>query len=114
MRFKLESLEDFAKKYHIKIPTKDIIEDFKNQIKDFLKQALKQNLEEFQKNEISHFLKKIYGYEINIKDRIDLAIYQEDIANVIFEVKSTTNKKNFHNQAKIYSLKPFMKAYFIF
>ncbi|MBZ7973061.1 DUF7149 domain-containing protein [Campylobacter molothri] len=114
MRFKLESLEDFAKKYHIKIPTKDIIEDFKNQIKDFLKQALKQNLEEFQKNEISHFLKKIYGYEINIKDRIDLAIYQEDIANVIFEVKSTTNKKEFPQSSKNLLSKAFYESILYF
>ncbi|MBZ7942262.1 DUF7149 domain-containing protein [Campylobacter molothri] len=114
MRFKLESLEDFTKKYHIKIPTKDIIEDFKNQIKDFLKQALKQNLEEFQKNEISHFLKKIYGYEINIKDRIDLAIYQEDIANVIFEVKSTTNKKEFPQSSKNLLSKAFYESILYF
>ncbi|TKX28856.1 DUF7149 domain-containing protein [Campylobacter estrildidarum] len=103
MRFKLESLKDFAKKYHIKPPTKDIIENFKNQIKDFLKQALKQNQEEFQKNEISKFLKNVYNYETNTKDRIDLAIYQEDIVNVIFEVKSTTNKKEFPSSENLLS-----------
>ncbi|HEC1746924.1 TPA: class I SAM-dependent DNA methyltransferase, partial [Campylobacter lari] len=94
MRFDLIPLQEFIKN-NAKTPTKDIIKDFKVKINEFLSQASKANEEDYQKKEISNFLEKTYNYKTNIKGNIDLTIYVDDIANVIFEIKSTINKKEF-------------------
>ncbi|WP_257399069.1 Eco57I restriction-modification methylase domain-containing protein [Campylobacter lari] len=95
MNFKIISPENFIKKYHTKIPSKETIDKFKTQISILLTNLTKGTKEDFQKTHISTFLNNVYSYQTNIKDNIDLAIYEDDIANVIFEVKSTKNNDEF-------------------
>ena len=51
--------------------------------------------EEFQKNLIAKCWFESVGYECNVLGKADLAIYDEGIAKVLFEVKSTENKAEF-------------------
>lgn len=114
MQFNQLSLKEFIKKHNAKAPTKDTIENFKTKIDEFLSQALKDDKEEFQKKEISNFLEKIYDYKTNIKNNIDLAIYVDDIVNVIFEVKSTKNKTEFPKSSQDLSSKAFCESILYF
>lgn len=114
MQFNQLSLKEFIKKHNAKAPTKDTIENFKTKIDEFLFQALKDDKEEFQKKEISNFLEKIYDYKTNIKNNIDLAIYVDDIVNVIFEVKSTKNKTEFPKSSQDLSSKAFCESILYF
>ena len=47
--------------------------------------------EEYQKNRVKDFLVNTYGYEINTKGRIDLAIFGQEGVEVIMEFKSLAN-----------------------
>lgn len=114
MQFNQLSLKEFIKKHNAKAPTKDTIENFKTKIDEFLSQALKDDKEEFQKKEISNFLEKIYDYKTNIKNNIDLAIYVDDIVNVIFEVKSTKNKTEFPKSSQDLLSKAFCESILYF
>ncbi|EAJ1253827.1 class I SAM-dependent DNA methyltransferase [Campylobacter lari] len=113
MRFDLIPLQEFIKN-NAKTPTKDIIKDFKVKINEFLSQASKANEEDYQKKEISNFLEKTYNYKTNIKGNIDLTIYVDDIANVIFEIKSTINKKEFPQSNQDLSSKAFYESVLYF
>ncbi|WP_291952774.1 Eco57I restriction-modification methylase domain-containing protein [Campylobacter sp.] len=95
MHFHLLTPCEFIKKYSTKTPTKELITTFKNQINNFLQKTAKASEEEFQKNEIAKLLQDTYHYDLNTKGKIDLAIYDDEKANVIFEVKSTANKNEF-------------------
>ncbi|AJC84367.1 type IIS restriction/modification enzyme [Campylobacter peloridis] len=113
MQFDLIPLQEFIKN-NAKTPTKDTIEDFKIKINNFLSQALKANEEDYQKKEISNFLEKTYDYITNIRGSIDLTIYVDDIVNVIFEVKSTINKKEFPQSNQDLSSKAFYESVLYF
>ncbi len=47
--------------------------------------------EEYQKNRVKDFLSNTFGYEINTKGKIDLAIFGEKGVEVIMEFKSLAN-----------------------
>ncbi|TXE89001.1 class I SAM-dependent DNA methyltransferase [Campylobacter volucris] len=114
MHFNRLSPKEFIEKYSIKIPSKITIENFKTQISNFLSKALKQTQEEYQKNEISNFLKSVYHYDLNIKNKIDLAIYEDEKINVIFEVKSTINKTEFPKSSQNLLSKAFCESILYF
>ena len=86
--FKRTSLEDFVKSYSPKTPSKDDINAFEGHIQVFFSKALGSSGEEYQKNEINSFLKNVFDYDCNTKDRIDSAIYADGIAQVLIEVKA--------------------------
>ena len=86
--FKRTSLEDFVKSYSPKTPSNDDINAFEGHIQAFFSKALGSSGEEYQKNEINSFLKNIFDYDCNTKDRIDSAIYADGIAQVLIEVKA--------------------------
>lgn len=54
-----------------------------------------QNDEEFQKGCIKDFLRESFGYSCNTRGKVDLAIYDDEIPKVLFEVKATGNKAEF-------------------
>lgn len=54
-----------------------------------------QNDEEFQKGCIKDFLHNSFGYSCNTRGKVDLAIYDDEIPKVLFEVKATGNKAEF-------------------
>ncbi|TWO27899.1 DUF7149 domain-containing protein [Campylobacter insulaenigrae] len=95
MHFHLLTPCEFVKKYSTKAPTKESITNFKSQVNQFLEKITKASEEEFQKNEIAKLLQNTYHYDLNTKGKIDLAIYNDEKINVIFEVKSTANKSEF-------------------
>lgn len=72
-----------------------MIDKFKANIDEFLQKVITQDDEEFQKNEINKFLAKVYGYDCNTKGRVDSAIYIENEAQVLIEVKALKNKAEF-------------------
>ena len=86
--FKRTSLEDFVKSYNPTPPLRDDINAFEGHIQAFFSKALGGNGEEYQKNEINSFLKNVFDYDCNTKDRIDSAIYVDGIAQVLIEVKA--------------------------
>lgn len=80
----------------IKAPPQGIISDFKKSLQAMLDSSLKNpNDEEFQKNCIKDFLHNSFGYSCNTRGKVDLAIYDDDIPKVLFEVKATGNKAEF-------------------
>ncbi len=64
-----------------------------------------QNDEEFQKNCIKDFLHDSFGYSCNTRGKVDLAIYDDEIPKVLFEVKSLGNKAEFVKSPKDLSSK---------
>ncbi|WP_305875975.1 DUF7149 domain-containing protein [Helicobacter pylori] len=56
-------LKDFIKKHNPQIPTTETIENFEKEINRLLENAPRQDDEEFQKNEINEFLKKVSSIE---------------------------------------------------
>ena len=86
--FKHISLEDFVKSYNPTPPLRDDINAFEGHIQAFFSKALGSSGEEYQKNEINSFLKNVFDYDCNTKDRIDSAIYADGIAQVLIEVKA--------------------------
>ncbi|RDU70834.1 type II restriction endonuclease, partial [Helicobacter anseris] len=93
--FKQITPKDFNKSYNPKIPKADEIKSFKKEVDIFLSKAQSQKEEEFQKNEINKFLAKVYNYDCNTKGKVDSAIYVEDKAQVLIEVKSLNNNLEF-------------------
>ncbi|STP11967.1 type II restriction/-modification system protein [Helicobacter mustelae] len=88
-------LEDFLAPHNPKAPQKQTIEDFEKELKTFLEKAQTREDEEYQKNEINKFLNKVYGYDCNTKGNIDSAIYVDNEAQVLIEVKALKNKAEF-------------------
>ena len=86
--FKRTSLEDFVKSYSPKTPSNDDINTLEEHIQAFFSKALGGSGEEYQKNEINSFLKNVFDYDCNTKDRIDSAIYADGVAQVLIEVKA--------------------------
>ncbi|MGL2834870.1 DUF7149 domain-containing protein [Helicobacter pylori] len=88
-------LKDFIKKHNPQEPKKETIENFEKEINNLLENASIQNDEEFQKNEINSFLRKVYGYDCNTNKKVDSAIYVGKEAWVLIEVKALNNKNEF-------------------
>ncbi|MEJ8595753.1 DUF7149 domain-containing protein [Helicobacter pylori] len=88
-------LKDFIKQYNPQEPKKETIENFEKEINSLLENAPRRNDEEFQKNEINKFLGKTYGYDCNTNEKVDSAIYVDEKAWVLIEVKSLSNKTEF-------------------
>ncbi|GAA7908000.1 class I SAM-dependent DNA methyltransferase [Helicobacter pylori] len=88
-------LKDFIKKHNPQEPKKETIENFEKEINSLLENAPRRNDEEFQKNEINKFLGKTYGYNCNTDEKVDSAIYVDEKAWVLIEVKALANKTEF-------------------
>ncbi|GAA8413457.1 class I SAM-dependent DNA methyltransferase [Helicobacter pylori] len=88
-------LKDFIKKHNPQEPKKETIENFEKEINSLLENAPRRNDEEFQKNEINKVLGKIYGYDCNTNEKVDSAIYVNEKAWVLIEVKALANKTEF-------------------
>ncbi|MFP6244972.1 Eco57I restriction-modification methylase domain-containing protein [Helicobacter pylori] len=88
-------LKDFIKKHNPQEPKKETIENFEKEINSLLENAKRQDDEEFQKNEINKFLKNTYGYDCNTRKKVDSAIYVDEKALVLIEVKALDKKTEF-------------------
>ncbi|GAA9275657.1 hypothetical protein TH0213_02210 [Helicobacter pylori] len=88
-------LKDFIKKHNPQEPKKETIENFEKEINSLLENAPRRNDEEFQKNEINKFLGKTYRYDCNTHEKVDSAIYVNEKAWVLIEVKALANKTEF-------------------
>ncbi|WRA14564.1 class I SAM-dependent DNA methyltransferase [Helicobacter pylori] len=95
MSFARIPLKDFIKKYNPQTPTKETIEDFEKEINSLLENAKRQDGEEFQKNEINSFLRKVYDYDCNTNKKVDSAIYVDGEVWVLIEVKALDKKTEF-------------------
>ena len=95
MKYKEISLNKFLSNFQISIPNEQIILNFSKELKKLLENINKDNSEEYQKNEIGKFLNKVFEYYCNVKNKIDLAIYEDNQVRVIFESKSVINKSEF-------------------
>ncbi|GAA7518567.1 class I SAM-dependent DNA methyltransferase [Helicobacter pylori] len=95
IRFTPIPLKDFIKKHNPQEPKKETIENFEKEINSLLEKAPKRNDEEFQKNEINSFLKNTYGYDCNTHEKVDSAIYVNEKAWVLIEVKALGKKTEF-------------------
>ncbi|GAA8712207.1 class I SAM-dependent DNA methyltransferase [Helicobacter pylori] len=95
IKFAHISLKDFIKKYNPQEPKKETIENFEKEINSLLENAKRQDDEEFQKNEINSFLKNTYDYKCNTNKKVDSAIYVDEKAWVLIEVKALANKTEF-------------------
>ncbi|MFP6309497.1 Eco57I restriction-modification methylase domain-containing protein [Helicobacter pylori] len=95
IKFAHISLKDFIKKHNPQEPKKETIEKFEKEINSLLENVLRQDDEEFQKNEINKFLKNAYGYDCNTNKKVDSAIYVDKEVRVLIEVKALNNKTEF-------------------
>ncbi|UOS27182.1 class I SAM-dependent DNA methyltransferase [Helicobacter pylori] len=107
-------LKDFIKKYNPQEPKKETIENFEKEINSLLKNAKRQDGEEFQKNKINSFLKNTYGYECNTYEKVDSAIYVDGKAWVLIEVKALNNKNEFPKNRENPLSKAFCQMVFYF
>ena len=85
-------LEDFLSNAHS--PSIKELESFSKH-RDKLLHTNENESEEHQKIALIEFLAKSFAYECNTKNRIDLSIYEDNKARVLFEVKSLNNKIEF-------------------
>ncbi|WP_231208145.1 class I SAM-dependent DNA methyltransferase [Helicobacter pylori] len=107
-------LKDFIKKYNLKEPKKETIENFEKEINSLLENAKGQDDEEFQKNEINSFLKNTYGYHCNTYEKVDSAIYVDGKAWVLIEVKALNNRNEFPKNRENPLSKAFCQMVFYF
>ena len=94
MTYTLIPLEDFLSNAHS--PSESELESFSKH-RDKLLHTNENESEEHQKIALIEFLVKSFAYECNTKNRIDLSIYEDNKAKVLFEVKSLNNKAEFIN-----------------
>ena len=92
MTYTLIPLEDFLSNAHS--PSESELESFSKH-RDKLLHTKENESEEHQKIALIEFLAKSFAYECNTKNRIDLSIYEDNKARVLFEVKSLNNKIEF-------------------
>ena len=85
-------LEDFLSNAHS--PSESELESFSKH-RDKLLHTNENESEEHQKIALIEFLAKSFAYECNTKNRIDLSIYEDNKARVLFEVKSLSNTNEF-------------------
>ncbi|UOR97503.1 class I SAM-dependent DNA methyltransferase [Helicobacter pylori] len=107
-------LKDFIKKYNPQEPKKETIENFEKEINSLLENAKGQNYEESQKSKINSFLKNTYGYECDIYEKVDSAIYVDGKAWVLIEVKALNNRNEFPKDRKNPLSKAFCQMVFYF
>ncbi len=107
-------LKDFIKKYNPQEPKKETIENFEKEINSLLKNASKQNYEESQKSKINKFFLKTYGYECDICENVDSAIYMDGKAWVLIEVKALNNRNEFPKDRENPLSKAFCQMVFYF
>jgi hypothetical protein len=90
------SPKDVIKKSYLKQKLTDKeFEDFKKHFESFQKETNENESEEYNKNLITDFFNNIgYAntYKINTSGRVDLAIYKNNIPEVLIEAKSLKNK----------------------
>ncbi|GAA9398702.1 class I SAM-dependent DNA methyltransferase [Helicobacter pylori] len=114
IKFAHISLKDFIKKYNPQEPKKETIENFEKEINSLLENAKRQDGEEFQKNEINSFLRKVYDYKSNTNKKVDSAIYVDGKAWVLIEVKALNNKNEFPKDRENPLSKAFCQMVFYF
>ncbi|GAA7949044.1 class I SAM-dependent DNA methyltransferase [Helicobacter pylori] len=114
IKFAHISLKDFIKKYNPQEPKKETIENFEKEINSLLENAKGQNGEEFQKNEINSFLRKVYDYKSNTNKKVDSAIYVDGKAWVLIEVKAINNRNEFPKNRENLLSKAFYQMVFYF
>ncbi len=107
-------LKDFIKKYNPQEPKKETIENFEKEINSLLENAKGQDGEEFQKNEINSFLRKVYDYKSNTNKKVDSAIYVDGKAWVLIEVKALNNRNEFPKNRENPISKAFCQMVFYF
>ncbi|MGT0096242.1 type IIG restriction enzyme/methyltransferase [Helicobacter pylori] len=107
-------LKDFIKKHNPQEPKKETIENFEKEINSLLENAKGQNYEESQKSKINKFLKNTYGYECDIYEKVDSAIYVDGKAWVLIEVKALNNRNEFPKDRKNPISKAFCQMVFYF
>ena len=95
MKYKEISLNKFLSNFQVSMPNEQIILNFSKELKKLLENTNKEDSEEYQKNEIGKFLNKVFEYDCNVKNKIDLAIYEDGIVRVIIETKSIKNTQEF-------------------
>ncbi|GAA8531180.1 class I SAM-dependent DNA methyltransferase [Helicobacter pylori] len=114
IKFAHISLKDFIKKYNPQEPKKETIENFEKEINSLLEKAKRQDGEEFQKNEINSFLRKVYDYKCNTNKKVDSTIYEDGKAWVLIEVKALNNKNEFPKDRENPLSKAFCQMVFYF
>ncbi|GAA9303529.1 class I SAM-dependent DNA methyltransferase [Helicobacter pylori] len=114
IKFAHISLKDFIKKHNPQEPKKETIENFEKEINSLLENAPRQDDEEFQKNEINSFLKNTYDYKCNTNKKVDSAIYVDEKAWVLIEVKALANKTEFPKDRENPLSKAFCQMVFYF
>ncbi|GAA7816980.1 class I SAM-dependent DNA methyltransferase [Helicobacter pylori] len=107
-------LKDFIKKYNSQEPKKETIENFEKEINSLLENTKGKNYEESQKSKINKFLKNTYGYECDIYEKVDSAIYVDGKAWVLIEVKALNNRNEFPKDRKNPLSKAFCQMVFYF
>ncbi|GHP76688.1 type II restriction endonuclease Eco57I subunit R [Helicobacter pylori] len=107
-------LKDFIKKHNPQEPKKETIENFEKEINSLLENAKRQDDEEFQKNEINSFLKNTYDYDCNTNKKVDSAIYEDEKACVLIEVKALNNRNEFPKDRENPLSKAFCQMVFYF
>ena len=97
MRYCPRTLQDFVQSHSPFSPAKDALGEFGQSLESYLAGIAdsKGESEEHQKNLLRDFLHQSFGYDCNTKDRIDLAIYDDSVPKVLFEVKSSSNSHEF-------------------
>ncbi|MGL2401920.1 DUF7149 domain-containing protein [Helicobacter pylori] len=115
IKFAYIPLKDFIKKHNPQEPKEETIENFEKEINSLLENAKRQDDEEFQKNEINSFLRKVYDYHCNTYEKVDSAIYYMDgKAWVLIEVKALNNRNEFPKDRKNPLSKAFCQMVFYF
>ncbi|GAA7722226.1 class I SAM-dependent DNA methyltransferase [Helicobacter pylori] len=114
IKFARIPLKDFIKKYNPQEPKKETIENFEKEINSLLENAKGQNYEESQKSKINKFLKNTYGYECDIYEKVDSAIYVDGKAWVLIEVKALNNRNEFPKNRENPLSKAFCQMVFYF
>ena len=85
MDFVYKSVSEFV---GVDISSEMSLEGFEASLRSMIESATKASVqkdssEEFQKNLIANFLREHFGYECNVFGKVDLAIYDEGIANYL-------------------------------
>lgn len=111
MQFKNIDLSDFI--ISANEPTKEQIQIFKELLAKYISNINEAESEEHQKNKFNDFLKQHFNYEINTKNRIDSAIYENNKAKVLIEFKRASNKGEFPKNKNL-ECKAFYELIFYF
>ncbi len=114
IKFAHISLKDFIKKHNPQEPKKETIENFEKEINSLLENAKGQDYEESQKSKINKFLENTYGYECDIYEKVDSAIYVDGKAWVLIEVKALNNRNEFPKNRENPLSKAFCQMVFYF